>query len=238
MAESLRATNRKEAAADAYLKVMKRGTEGALTEAATVAYARISMELERYSRAAAAYSSLISTTENEPLRQSALLGRMRAYYKTKKYDEAIKDAQMLVSDAAAPEATLREAQYTLAKSYRVKGDRMLAKPLLESLSVNPADAYGAEATYLQVLDAFNAGNFADVENRVYAFSDSGTPQLYWLAKSFIVLGDAFVAREELEQAEATYRSILEGYAPAGDDDDVCDQVRERLDKIKKTEVKG
>ncbi len=238
MAESLRATNRKEAAADAYLKVMKRGTEGALTEAATVAYARISMELERYSRAAAAYSSLISTTENEPLRQSALLGRMRAYYKTKKYDEAIKDAQMLVSDAAAPEATLREAQYTLAKSYRVKGDRMLAKPLLESLSVNPADAYGAEATYLQVLDAFNAGNFADVENRVYAFSDSGTPQLYWLAKSFIVLGDAFVAREELEQAEATYRSILEGYAPAGDDDDVCDQVRERLDKIKKSEVKG
>ena len=160
------------------------------------------------------------------------------HFRSRKYDDAIKDGQMLLSDETAPEATLREARYTLAKSYRVKGDRMQAKPLLEALASDASDAYGAEANYLQVLDAFQAGDFVEVENRVYAFSDSGTSQLYWLAKSFIILGDAFAAREDMEQAEATWRSVLEGYAPGADDDDVLDQVRDRIEKLIKQEVKG
>ena len=238
LGESLRATNRKEAATDAYLKVMKRGDNPAVTEAANVAYAKISMELERYSRAAAAYSALIANTGNDNLRQTARLGRMRAYFRSRKYDDAIKDGQMLLSDETLPAAVSREVRYTLAKSYRVKGDRMQAKPLLEALASDASDAYGAEANYLQVLDAFQAGDFVEVENRVYAFSDSGTSQLYWLAKSFIILGDAFAAREDMEQAEATWRSVLDGYAPGADDDDVLDPVRDRIEKLINQEVKG
>ena len=238
LAESLRATNRKEAATDAYMKAMKRGDNEAITEAATVAYAKISMELERYSRAAVAYSSLIANTNNNNLRQNAQLGRLRAYFRAKKYDDAIKDGEMLIADETAPAAMVREARYMLAKSYRVKGDRLQAKPLLEALSSDASDSYGAEANYLQVLDAFNAGDFVEVENRVYAFSDSGTSQLYWLARSFIILGDAFAARDDLEQAEATWRSVLDGYTPSSEDDDVLDQVRERIEKLIKQEVKG
>ena len=55
--------------------------------------------------------------------------------------------------------------------------------------------------------------------------------MYWLAKSFIVLGDSFVEKEELEQAKATFESVRDGYEPSGKDDDVFDNVNIRLNKL-------
>ena len=52
-----------------------------------------------------------------------------------------------------------------------------------------------------------------------------------LAKSFIVLGDSFAEREEMEQAKATFESVKDGYTPSGDEDDVLDNVAYRLKKL-------
>ena len=70
-----------------------------------------------------------------------------------------------------------------------------------------------------------------MENKVYSFSDAASPQTYWLAKSFIVLGDAFADRGEYTQAKATFESVRDGYKPVSSDDDVLDNVRMRLDKL-------
>ena len=66
---------------------------------------------------------------------------------------------------------------------------------------------------------------------MYAFSDAGSGQTYWLAKSFIVLGDSFMERDDVEQAKATFESVRDGYTPSGDQDDVQDNVKLRLAKI-------
>ena len=83
-----------------------------------------------------------------------------------------------------------------------------------------------------ILDAYDSGNFAKVEEMTFKLSDSGTPQTYWLAKSFIVLGDSYAERDEMEQAKATFESIKENYKPSGKDDDVLAQVEKRLAKLK------
>jgi hypothetical protein len=66
---------------------------------------------------------------------------------------------------------------------------------------------------------------------VYAFADTPSEQTYWLAKSFIVLGDSFVERGEVEQAKATFESVRDGYTPSGKNDDVMDNVNMRLKKL-------
>ena len=83
-----------------------------------------------------------------------------------------------------------------------------------------------------IQEAYDRGDFAEVERQVFAFSDAGSSQVYWLAKSFIVLGDAYADRGDLTQAEATFNSILDGYQPTREDDDVLGQVRSRLDMLK------
>ena len=93
------------------------------------------------------------------------------------------------------------------------------------------NVYGAEAAYLLIQDSYDKGEFADVETKVYAFADAGSGQSYWLAKSFIVLGDSFMERGEAAQAKATFESVRDGYSPEGEGDDVADNVNMRLRKI-------
>ena len=120
----------------------------------------------------------------------------------------------------------------MAKSYLATSRRDEAFVILERLSGNVSDVYGAEAAYMLIQDSYDRGQFEEVENKVYAFSDSGSSHVYWLARSFIVLGDSFAERGELEQAEATFESVLEGYTPSGQDDDVLDNVNMRLKRLK------
>lgn len=82
-----------------------------------------------------------------------------------------------------------------------------------------------------IQDSYDRGAFEEVETKVYAFADAGSDQVYWLAKSFIVLGDSFAEREEFEQAKATFESVRDGYEPSAPDDDVIDDVTMRLKKM-------
>ena len=120
----------------------------------------------------------------------------------------------------------------MAKSYRTQGNRSQARELFEELAADRSDAFGAESAYTLIQEAYDEGDFTQVEEAVYAFSDSGSGQVYWLAKSFIVLGDSFADRGDVEQAEATYASILDGYEPTRENDDILEQVRNRLEKLK------
>ena len=73
---------------------------------------------------------------------------------------------------------------------------------------------------------------------VYAFADSGSAQTYWLAKSFIVLGDSFVERGEFKQARATFESVRDGYESGDVADDVLSNIEMRLSKLETLEVEA
>ena len=94
-----------------------------------------------------------------------------------------------------------------------------------------ATKYGAEDAYMLIVDSYDKGEFKKVENMVYALSDAGTPHDYWLAKSYIILGDSFVKREEYEQAKATFQSLVDSYQSSGPEDDILDIVNMRLKNI-------
>jgi TolA-binding protein len=129
------------------------------------------------------------------------------------------------------DALKQEAMYIQAKSYMSQSRRDDAIKLFKQLSANPATQYGAEAAYVLIVDSYDSGDFQAVEDKVYAFSDAATGQTYWLAKSFIILGDSFADRGELAQAKATFESVRDGYTSTSDD--VLDEVNMRLEKLQK-----
>jgi TolA-binding protein len=103
--------------------------------------------------------------------------------------------------------------------------------VMETLAEDVHDEYGAEAAYTLILDAYDKGDFDVVEEKVFAFADAGSGQTYWLAKSFITLGDTYVEKENLKQAKATFESVRDGYQPESSDDDILDNVRMRLTRL-------
>lgn len=233
-AESYKKIGKPEFAADAYLKVMSTG-EGAFVELATLYYGKIELELEVYDKAAFAFESLEGIAKFENNKFEALLGKMRAYYGMKSYEKAIPAANAVAASGLSDTDIMREVNYKKAKAYLSLGQRDNAMPLFEKLAKEYTSAEGAESAYQLILHAYEEGDFEKVENLVYAFSDAGTPHMYWLAKSFIVLGDSFAERDEWEQAKATFESVKEGYAPAKEHDDVLEQVELRLSKLNKNE---
>ena len=101
--------------------------------------------------------------------------------------------------------------------------------IYKTLSAETRSAEGAEARYRLIKAEFDARNYDRAENMVYEFSDSKTPQNYWLAKAFILLGDIYMSRNDAFQARATYQSVVDGYSPA--DDGIVDEAKSRIEKM-------
>lgn len=230
MAESYRNLGKNDQACDSYRKVID-GGEGSFVELSMLNFANLSYKLERWEDAYGSYASLYSSALLENNKFLATTGMMRSAFKGHNWSKAIENADHLLFDSRSDAALKVEADYVKAKSYLATSRRDEAFAIMETLSKDVSGAYGAEAAYMLIQDCYDRGEFAEVENKVYAFADAGSGQVYWLAKSFIVLGDSFAERGEVEQAKATFESVRDGYEPEGQGDDVLDNVSMRLRKI-------
>ena len=234
MAESYKSIGKKEQACDSYRKVISDG-EGSFVELSMLNLANISYGLERWEEAFGAYMSLYNSARLENNTYVALIGMMRSAFKGHDWTNAVQKAEMLLGDSRADQDLKLEAKYVKAKSYLASSRRDAAMEILAELAADMNSAYGAESTYLLIVDSYDRGEFADVENKVYAFADSGSGQTYWLAKSFIVLGDSFMERGEVKQAKATFESVKDGYSSGDSSDDVLSSVELRLTKLAEIE---
>ena len=234
MAESYKSLGKKEQACDSYRKVISDG-EGSFVELSMLNFANISYGLERWDEAYGAYSSLYNSALLENNTFVALTGMMRSAFKGHDWTNAVQKADMLMADSRSDDDLKMEAKYVKAKSYLASSRRDSAMAILKELAGEYNTSYGAESAYLLIVDSYDRGEFEDVEEKVYAFADSGSEQTYWLAKSFVVLGDSFVERGELKQARATFESVKEGYTPENSSDDVLSGIELRLTKLEDIE---
>ena len=230
MADSYRNLGKLEQACDFYKKVIADG-EGSFVELSMLNFSKISYDLERWDDAYGGYASLYNSAKLENNKYTALLGMMRSAYRGHEWSEAVKNADHVINSDKSDAQTKQEAEYVKAKSYLASSRRDEAFVILEKLAADVKGAYGAEAAYLMIQDCYDKGEFEKVAEKVYAFSEAGSPQTYWLAKSFIVLGDTFVENGELKQAKATFESVRDGYQPSAGGDDILDNVGMRLKKL-------
>ena len=230
MAESYRALSRYEQACDGYKKVIE-GGEGSFVELSMLHFANLSYRLERWDDAYRSYASLYEAAKLPNNTYVAMLGQMRSAFKGHEWSMAIQWSDKVAESQEAEDLVKRESIFIKAKSLLAVSRREEAMDVLKELSSDLNDVYGAEAAYMLILDSYDRGDFEDVENKVYAFADAGSGQTYWLAKSFIILGDSFAERDEMEQAKATFESVRDGYVPFGEEDDVLETVAYRLGRL-------
>lgn len=235
-AECWRLSGDYERARDAYEALIDKG-EGQFVETSMLRYADLSYTLEHWQEAYLAYTSLHGKVPAGETGKAALVGRMRSAYRAKLYPEAENCAAAVVVSESSSAALLREAEYVRAKSLLSLSRRDEAFELFRKLSSDKSDAYGAEAEYLLIQDRFDRADYKGVEDLVYSFSESGTTQNYYLAKAFLVLGDAFAEQGDLRQAKATFESVRDGYTPQGETDDIADNVKLRLERLSQISVK-
>ncbi len=216
-------------AADNFAYTMNQ-PQNSFTELAMLGNARSELALKNYEAAIVSYEKLIDYSAVPGYLLEAKTGIMRAEFELGRYKQAANAAQTLLNAENKTPELQREAQLCQAKSYKALGAGNEAVVVCTELSANKKTKEGAEAAYMLIEMEYEAANYTDMETHIFAFADSGTPYQYWVARSFIILGDSYMQRKDTAQAKATFQSLLDGYKNTADG--IIDMVKERMAKLK------
>src|SRR5213079_823101 len=92
-----------------------------------------------------------------------------------------------------------------------KNDLATAKSELTIVSKRTNSAMTAEANYNLAGIEYTLGNHKECKTIILNIQKQVPSYDYWIAKSFILLGDNYLAQKDTFQAKETYKSILENY---------------------------
>lgn len=140
------------------------------------------------------------------------------------------DAVMMYADKALQtqlsQEQRTEVMYRKAKALLAQKKGKDARPILEELSKDTRSQYGAESDYLLSQFLYDSGDKEGAEKVIMSFIEEGTPHMYWLARSFILLSDIYKSQGKDVEARQYLLSLKNNYS---ENDDIADMIAARLD---------
>lgn len=189
---------------------------GMFTEPALRAASRIAFRNEDYHTAAELYHKLIDFGEKKSNIANAEIGLMRSYIHLREYQNTIDAAnQVLLQDKLEP-AIKKEAVYAIANAYYRQNDPAAAYDWYAKIDDEVNSEYGAEAKYRMAEIDFNRGSIDQAEKIVYEMIELNTPHQYWMGKTFLLLSEIFLEKDDEFQAVQTLESVINYYTVEGD----------------------
>ena len=177
----------------------------------------IAYDLEKYEDALA-YFTKLDQVGSAGSRQPAKLGILRCSYILKDYNKTIEVSSDIIN-AYSDDEMLTEARYNRYKSYQALSNMDAAYNDLVVLANDTRNIYGAEAKY-ELANYYFAKNQLDkAEAEVFSYISKGTPHQHYLAKSFILLADIYIAKDNY----------------VADDKEISEAIASRLELISKKE---
>lgn len=164
-----------------------------------------------------------STPENA---NAARMGLMRIARDQGDADALRDAAQSVLSSSTLGTQDKTEAAFSLGLAEQLAGNDEAARQMWAKLAKDASDIYGAKAA------VYLAQNYLDHQMNdealatAEAFTSSGTPHAYWLARGFIVLSDAMRAKGKVFEADEYLRAVRANYS--GDEADIFDAIDSRL----------
>ena len=198
------------------------------TDEALLKLARIEYDHGNYDKASQYYGRLANITEKPLRRLEALEGSMKSYYFLNNYDKAIEMGETLSHSNDLTVEQTNQVNHIVGKSHFMKGNYSTALQWLDRSAQADVSVYGAESAYYAASAAFKLNNLDDAENRVFNISDRFGSHEYWVAKSFILLADVYVAKDNVFQARETLRSVIDNCSIA----ELKTEAQNHLNQIK------
>ncbi len=192
--------------------------------------APMAMQLPDYTLAADTYRKLYDVASTAPERQSAANGYVEATIATQEAARITTMALWVENCREISDKSLRVARHAYATQLRSTGQYDSAMKLYEQLARSEVhSAEGGEAKYRLIEARYDAGDWKHCEEMIFEFSEQPAPNNYWLAKSYLLLGDLYHKQGDAFQARATWQSVADGYSPANDG--IVDEALNRISNL-------
>ena len=207
---------------DSYLRAAdfsnSRYSEEALDRAASIDWNN-----GEWTRAMNTYIRLYEKSANADRQLKCLYGIVSSAGRSDNMSTVLKYADKALQTKLNPEQKT-EVSYWKAKASLAE-NRPETKELLEQLSKDTRSQYGAEASYLLSQYLYDRGDRDAAQENIMSLIQEGTPHMYWIARSFILLSDIYKAQGKEIEARQYLLSLKSNYTA---DDDIADMIKERL----------
>lgn len=198
------------------------------SEEALLMHGEILFNRQQYAEAMADYKQLQAKATTAERRQLGMVGVLRCATLLKEDLEIIQAATTLLTESKLTPELRNEALYDRAKAYLNQQATAKAMNDLTELAKDTRTRYGAEAKFLLAEQYYDKKDYATAEKEILHFIDQSTPHAYWLARSFVLLSDVYVAMNKQLEARQYLLSLQQNYQA---DDEIAGMIEERLKKL-------
>lgn len=169
----------------------------------------IELEKGNYAQAIPYLETSVQNARSKPEEAEAVQGLMIANFETKKYQQAISQAERLATlDGVIPESSPK-ALLIKAKSQRELNQKPQSELTLTALVADYKTEQGAEGLYLLAFATQEKGEVNQSNELIFDQSGAFANYDYWYGRIFLLLADNYVKSGEEFQAKATLESIVE-----------------------------
>jgi len=206
------------------------------TEKSQMKAANLNYKNKNYDKAIEQYSKLEQSADLRDNLIASQLGLMRSYYRINKYDQAILYAQKLLAGEKVSNENQAEAHLIYGRCSIINNDYISAKREFSEIS-KQSGVIAAEAKYNLAFIEFKLANYKLTQTKCFEVINQVPAYDFWIAKSFYLLANNYIALKDTFQAKETLKSIIDNYQRNPEDmEDVKAMAEQRYTEISEIEI--
>jgi TolA-binding protein len=200
----------------------------AYTEKSLISMSKLFLAQKKYNEAVVFLKRLETNSEYKADYTFAVNNLLLSYSQMEMPDDVLNYVKLVrANEKIADEDKFRTGLYA-GKAYLQKGDTTAAIKELNYTVNNTKTVAAAEAKYNIALIEYLKGNYKASQATCFDLTKKMPNYDYWVAKTYILLADNYLALKDEYQAKATYQSIIEGYKG---DDDIVPTAKQKLERL-------
>jgi TolA-binding protein len=201
------------------------------TENTLLTTAALYLELKEYNEAIVHLKKLELTSEYKENYGYAVTNLMICYFEIGDWEQMNRYAKLILNYDQSSEEDIAKVHLYNARVMLQEGNAKAADIKELNLAAQKSSMeVGAEARYRIGQLQFEDKEYDKALETAFDVINNMGSYDYWVAKSFILLADAYAGKREYLQAKSTLESVIKNYER---DDDIIPSAKERLQKLNK-----
>jgi TolA-binding protein len=209
VAEIAYAQQQYDSAAFYFSKVADQSPNKFAERASLIAARLYYFNFKEYTLAEKYFTSLNSIATQQENKNEALKGLLRCQYKAENCVECAIIAEQILKDKSAAPDDILIANMTLFHQHLINKDTANAITILQKVIKGNSSQITAEAHYLLAKLYLDQQQLTVAEKTAFDIIKKHVSYEYWITKTYLLLGDIYIAQKDNFNAIATYKSVSE-----------------------------
>jgi TolA-binding protein len=199
------------------------------TERSLISISQLYLKEKKYNEAVVYLKRLETTSDYKAHYTYAINNLLKAYSALNMPDDIIKYVALIKESDKSSEEEKNSADLYAGRAYLIKADTTAAIKAFNNVVGKTKTIAAAESKYNLAAIQYAKGDYKNSTKSCFDLINNMPSYDYWVAKTFLLLADNYVALKDNLQAKSTLLSLIDNYEGK---DEIVATAKEKLDKIK------